>query len=122
MTKKTSLVVWVNPDDCDPPHEVRKPERLYPLIDEFSTNGFDKSKPALVGYILNGRIQLLSGTHRHASAKVTGITIPVTLWLGSQIDESWGTLEEWMRIMKDIPVSELEQVDVAVYREQGLIT
>ncbi len=123
MSKKTtSLVVWMDPRDCDPPHEVRKHERLEPLVYAFATEGFDKSRPALVGYILNGRIQLLSGTHRHAAAKKVGIQIPVTIWLGSQIEESWGvSLEEWRRIMEDIPVSDLETVDLEYFREHGLV-
>lgn len=119
--KKTSLVIWMDPDDCDPPHEVRKHERLWPLIEAFKANGFDKNRPALIGYILNGRVQLLSGTHRHTSAKEAGIKIPVTLWLGSQIDTSWGTLEEWRKVMEDIPVHKLEQVDVEHFRQYGLV-
>lgn len=121
MDKKTSLVIWMDPEDCDPPHEVRKHERLTPLVAEFATKGFDKSKPALIGYILNGRIQLLSGTHRHMSAKLTGIKIPVTLWLGSQIDQSWGTLEEWKKVMEDIPVEDLEEVNLEKFRKEGLL-
>jgi hypothetical protein len=94
-------------------------ERLYPLVDAFRKDGFNKDHPALVGYVLNGRIQLLSGTHRHCSAQAIGMKIPVTLWLGSQIDQSWGTLEEWAKIMKDIPVKRLEQVDVEDFRQRG---
>lgn len=118
---KTSLVIWVDPADCDPPHEVRKQERLYPLIEEFSSKGFDKSKPALIGYVLKGRIQLLSGTHRHKSAEITGIKIPVTLWRGDDIDQNWGQLEEWRRVMEDIPVSKLESVDIEQFRTSGAI-
>lgn len=103
------MVRWVKPEDCDPPHEVRKFERIWPLAEAFKKQGFDKSKPALIGYVVDGRIQLLSGTHRHMAADLVGIKIPVTLWLGSDIQKSWGTLEEWKKVMADIPVAKLER-------------
>lgn len=103
-----SLVIWVNTEDCDPPHAF-DPVKADRIEDELRTHGFDKNKPALIGYPLNGRIQLLSGTHRHEAARRLGILLPVTLWLGSTVAEAWGELEEWKRVMEDTPVSELER-------------
>ena len=73
----------------------------------FATKGFDHNEPALVGYIRDGRIQLLSGTHRHLAAQLAGIQLPVTLWLHSDIKEMWAT-ELWENVIKDIPVKDLE--------------
>ena len=30
------------------------------------------------------------------------------LWLRSDIEATWGTLEEWRKVMEDIPVATLE--------------
>jgi len=108
-----SVITWVDPHDCDPPHGLdlttaHDADKVNMLAEAFSRSGFDKSKSALVGYPLAGRIQLLSGTHRHEAAKRTGTRLPVTLWLGSSIDEAWGDLDNWLRVMKDIAVADLE--------------
>ena len=61
-----------------------------------------------MGYPNNGRVQLLSGTHRHEAAKRTGIRLPIMLWLRSSVEKCWGELEHWLKLMRDIPVAELE--------------
>ncbi len=103
--------VWVSPDDCEPPHGLdmeseRDFNKVEMLRKEFETNGFDLKMPALVGYPLEGRIQLLSGTHRHLAAKQAGILLPVTLWLRSDIEKMWGT-DMWDNTIKDISVADL---------------
>lgn len=108
-----SLIVWVDPHDCDPPHGLdlttaRDADKVNMLMEAFAVRGFDKAHAALVGYPRDGRIQLLSGTHRHEAARRVGIKLPVTLWLQSTIEDGWGTLDDWQRIMKDIPVAILE--------------
>jgi len=108
-----TCLLWVAPDDCLPPHGLDmewdhdrvKVEELTRLFQE---HGFDKNKPALIGYPLNGKIQLLSGTHRHEAAKRAGILLPITPWLRSNIEGSWGQLEAWKKVMADIPVATLE--------------
>lgn len=107
------MVIWLSTEDMDPPHgidmsSVRDSEAVFAMVRDFETHGFDKSRPALIGYPLNGRIQLLSGSHRYVAAQLTGTKLPVTLWLQSDIHGSWGSLEEWARVMRDIPVAELE--------------
>jgi len=81
------------------------------LYNAFVKDGFDTSKSALVGYPLNGRIQLLSGTHRHTAAKMAGIKLPVTLWLRSDVEKTWGT-ELWPKTTEDIPVKELKEFEI----------
>jgi hypothetical protein len=108
-----SVITWVHPNDCDPPHglDLTAPhdyEKVNMLVEAFSTYGFDKSKSALVGYPREGRVQLLSGTHRHEAAKRAGIALPVMFWLRSAIEESWGELDDWRKVMQDIPVAALE--------------
>ena len=108
--------IWVDASDCDPPHGLdmqteRDAGKVARLYEAFITNGFDLNEPALVGYPCNGRIQLMSGTHRHMAAEKAGIKLPVTLWLNSDIMETWGT-ELWEETIRDIPVRELQSYPV----------
>jgi hypothetical protein len=77
------------------------------LKQSFSQWGFDPGEPALVGYPRDGRVQLLSGTHRHLAAKQAGIMLPVTLKLRSIVEAAWGT-DAWDDLIRDIPVKDLE--------------
>lgn len=108
-----SAIIWVDPRDCEPPHglDMSSPHdylKVEALARDFAAHGFDRMRPALLGYPLGGRIQLLSGTHRHAAALLTGTRLPITLWLGSSVEEAWGRTV-WRRVMEDIPVAELER-------------
>lgn len=108
-----SVVLWVDPNDCDPPHGLNlttahDADKVAMLAEAFESTGYDKRQSALIGYPKDGRIQLLSGTHRHEAAKRTNTKVPVVLWLRSSIEEAWGELDDWMRVMKDVAVSELE--------------
>ncbi len=111
------LYVLVHPSDCDPPHGLdmspgsRDSLKVEMLEDAFRTKGFDPNEPALVGYPINGRIQLLSGTHRHEAAKRADIFLPVTLKLRSVVEGSWGT-ERWEDLIEDVPVKDLEWAPV----------
>lgn len=108
-----SVVHWLAAGDCDAPHGLdmttehdrAKVERL---VDAFMLRGFDRREPALVGYVKDGRVQLLSGTHRHAAAGIACVPLPVVLWLGSDIEQAWGDLDKWRRVIQDIPVAVLE--------------
>ena len=104
--------VWVDPSDCIPPHGLdlaspRDANKVEALRKAFEEKGFDKKYPALVGYALDGKVQLLSGTHRHLAAAQAGIQLPVTLWLRSDVEETWGT-DLWSQTIEDVSVSELE--------------
>lgn len=107
--------IWVDPDDCDPPHGLdlepgsRDSIKVEWLTEAFSKNGFDRKMPALVGYPLNGRIQLASGTHRHTAAKRAGIQLPVKMTLRSDVEAMWGT-PAWEKFIEDISVENLESV------------
>lgn len=103
-----SLITWLDPEDCDPPHSYGEAKVL--KIMKALEAGFSPNKPALIGYPCDGRVQLLSGTHRHEAARRLGLKVPVTLWLGSTVEESWGELEEWAKLMRDRPVAELESL------------
>jgi len=109
--RKGYVLVWVEADDCIPPHglDMGAPHdacKVEMLRREFVQNGFGPDYPALVGYPLDGKIQLLSGTHRHLAAKQAKIYIPVTLWLRSDIERMWGT-DLWESAIQDIPVKDL---------------
>lgn len=110
--RKALCYVWVHPDDCDPPHGLdltveHDATKVEMLRQAFVESGFDLGQPALVGYPLDGRIQLVSGTHRHLAAEQADILLPVTLWLRTDIQEMWGT-ELWLDVIRDIPVRDLE--------------
>lgn len=123
------IIVWIKPEDCYPPHgldlkSIHDGDKVNWLEYEFKTNGFDKSKSALIGYPLDDKIQLLSGTHRHEAAKRIDIELPIVLWLRSDVEKSWGIIEKWIRVMKDIPVSVLEtwtRKDVELNSIEGMI-
>ena len=108
-----NLVKWMSAEDLDPPHglDMSSPhdyEKVEMLEKKFREEGFDKKYPALIGYPLNGKVQLLSGTHRHAAATRSGAKLPIVMWLRSDIEASWGELEKWRKVIEDIPVSVLE--------------
>lgn len=114
--RKCRCFVWADPNDCLPPHSLdlsseHDARKVEDLCLAFLSAGFDLNMPALVGYPIDGKIQLLSGTHRHLAAIQAGIKIPVTLWLRSNVESLWGT-ELWPDLIKDIPVNELEEFSV----------
>jgi hypothetical protein len=116
MERLACQLIWIDPSDCDPPHSLDMSSehdytKVEMLLSKFLYEGFDKNYPALVGYPLEKRIQLLSGTHRHMAAKIAGVKLPVTLWLRSDIEERWGT-DLWDATISDIPVKELESYPV----------
>lgn len=62
------------------PHKVTHPEKLDELTYIFQKWGWDRSKPALVGYRNGEHVQLLSGTHRAVAAFQAGLKhIPVVV-------------------------------------------
>lgn len=117
MTRFARHYILVDPSDCEPPHGLdlepgsRDSIKVEYLTSCFIKYGFDYNEPALVGYPCNGRIQLLSGTHRHEAAKRAGILLPVTLKLRSVVEAAWGT-EKWNELIEDIPVKDLEHFPI----------
>lgn len=111
------LYILAHPSDCDPPHGLDMTsrhdyEKVEMLEAAFRKDGFDPAMPALVGYPLDGRIQLLSGTHRHLAATRANIFLPITLKLRSLVEASWGIPERWDPLIADIPVRDLEWAPV----------
>lgn len=45
-------------------------------------------------------MQALSGAHRHLAAEMADISLPVSLWLRSDVENAYGT-DEWKKIMED---------------------
>jgi hypothetical protein len=110
------MVVWVDPEDCIPPHGLDMEtdhdfNKVAMLAEMFLKEGFDVTKPALVGYPIDGKIQLLSGTHRHRAALKIGMKLPVTLFIRSDVERVWGT-ELWESLIEDIAVQDLMEVEV----------
>jgi len=97
--KLSVLYMTASPNDCDPPHKVARPEQVIDLANSFVENGWDTTKPRLVAYPLNGRIQLLSGSHRWAAAQLADIEIPLAIVSYEVVKDTWGT-DEWFQLMK----------------------
>lgn len=96
MDYKTK-VKWIYPKHCNPPHRVTHPEKLRDLYEQFNLKGWDITKPPLLGYS-DKKIQLISGSHRHAAAKLADIRIPVIIYPMKRILKIWGT-EEWLHVL-----------------------
>lgn len=115
--RKSRQYVLLSPEDCFPPHRLdlnpgtRDSIKVEWLTKAFIESGFSKDHSALVGYPLNGKIQLCSGTHRHEAAIRAGIKLPVTLTLRSDVEAMWGT-EKWADFIKDIAVKDLEYAEI----------
>ena len=96
--------LWATPAACDEPHRPTRPEQVDALQQSFDADGWNTSLPALVGYRLTksvgGRIQLLSGSHRHAAASLAQIAVPIVVWPRDAVDEAWGDLDKWKEIMR----------------------
>ena len=97
----TSKIVWINPEDCIPPHSISHPDKLCDFANLMYNEGW-KDFPILIGYPLGNKIQLLSGTHRHRAAFMAGLNkIPVKVWPNEIIEDSFGNLDKWKMIMSD---------------------
>jgi hypothetical protein len=112
-----------DPSDCLPPHSLdltagsRDSIKVEYLEEAFRTSGFDPKEPALVGYPLEGKIQLLSGTHRHEAARRAEIQLPIRMVLRSLVEAAWAT-GEWEDIIEDVPV---EYLELAPVKEGGRV-
>jgi hypothetical protein len=94
------MILWVEPGLCDPPHKVSRENQVRKLSEQFSKNGWDADKPALIGYPLNHRIQLLSGSHRWAAAVDVLDRIPVIIKDYDEVENARGDLILWKKLMK----------------------
>ena len=95
------IVQWVHTVSCDPPHRVTHPDHVEWLIDALRRDGWDG--PALLGYWLDGRIQLLSGSHRWAACQFDGRRMPVVLRPFGDIEQLYGT-DGWVAMIQSPPV------------------
>ena len=90
----------ISPGGCHPPHKVTHPEKLKELIEAFRTTGWDMRNGTLVGYRWeDGRVQLITGSHRHAAAKEVGLAIPVKIVSYEAVWEAWGDVPRWLRLL-----------------------
>ena len=92
-------IIWINPNECLPPHSVSRIEEVDDLVENFSQYGWDVEDSVLVGYIIDNKIQLLNGTHRHAAATKLNMEVPIVLYTESEIWDAWGDLNKWSRII-----------------------
>ena len=90
---------WISPEHCDPPHSVSHPDHAIELANQFLKGGWDRSKPALIGYPWGNKIQLLSGSHRWIAAKMTNTLIPCVVVPFEEVKAAWGDLAMWSVLM-----------------------
>jgi ParB-like chromosome segregation protein Spo0J len=91
------VISLLDPKDCDPPHRVTHPEKLNWLISELTVKGW-KGR-VLIGYKLDGRVQLISGSHRYEAAKRLSLKLPVLLYPYDYITAIYGT-DEWLFLVR----------------------
>ena len=87
------------PESCVPPHRVTHEEKREELRAAFLEGGYSATEPRLVGYRTGGVVQLLTGSHRWAAARVTGTVLPVVVFPEGVVRHAWGNLPEWTRIL-----------------------
>lgn len=91
---------YLHPNECMPPHGVSHPNFIVDLANKFAENGWNSEHPALVGYPWEGKVQLLSGTHRwFAATKAELEKIPVYVYPHALVEYVWGT-DAWKVMMK----------------------
>jgi ParB-like chromosome segregation protein Spo0J len=78
---------------------VTHPDKFEQLVHDFRSTGWDLTRPNLLGYPLEGKIQLISGSHRWAAAEVAPIDIPVEVFSYEYIESIWG-FDEWVELIK----------------------
>jgi hypothetical protein len=122
MKRFAKQYILAHPSDCVPPHRLdltpggRDDTKVRWLEGMFREAGFSRRHSALVGYPLDGKIQLLSGTHRHEAATRTDTMLPIRMVLRSDVEAAWGT-ERWADLIRDVPVEDLEMAEVIEGRE-----
>lgn len=94
------MITWLDPAACDPPHAVTHEDKLELLIDSLR-NGWNG--PALLGYRLRRRIQLISGSHRWAASAFLERTLPVEVMSYSYVRGIYGT-PKWLELMVSAPM------------------
>lgn len=97
--------IWATPDACDPPHKITKPDQVEAIAKSLLEDGWIGN--ALVGYRCGQRVQLLSGTHRHAAARAAGnVALPVVVWQEDDVWKAFGDEVQWELIMHSGDVME----------------
>jgi hypothetical protein len=93
-------VSWLPTSALCPPHGVSHPDHVIELANHFVERGWDPSCPALIGYPWEQGVQLLSGSHRWIAAGMAEILVPVVVVPFSEVEDSWGDLDKWKRLMR----------------------
>ena len=99
------LVLMLSAADCCPPHAVTDPPRLVWLKENLLRDGW--VGPYLLGYPLDGYVQLVSGSHRYEACMQLGMKFPVAVASKNTIELIWGT-DEWVDMMTTPPLYEAE--------------
>lgn len=92
-------VTWHAPEGLLPPHKVTRPAQVDELYEDMRQHGW-AGVPLIGYYDKENRIQLLSGTHRHAARLRQGRLVPVYVYPYSLITRCWGRLARWVALME----------------------
>lgn len=91
---------WLDAAACDPPHRVTHAEKFDAIAASLAASGWKPDEPVLLGYEREGRVQLITGSHRHAAARALRLPLPVLI--RHDVDALWGT-DGWVRMIAQPP-------------------
>lgn len=92
--------------ELDPPHAA-DPYKTAVIASALQRFGWLPSEPCVLGYPLEGRTQLLSGSHRWDACRLLDRSMPVVLKSFSEVQEAWGDIDRWAQIMAPIKLCEV---------------
>lgn len=95
-------ITWLGTDQLDPPHRVTHPEHADALTADMARVGWRMGAPACLGYDLNGRVQLISGSHRWEACRRLGRLMPVVVMPYAEVAALWGT-DAWVSMVLNPP-------------------
>jgi hypothetical protein len=104
--RQISMINWMMPSECWPPHRVTDHGKVRELLEQFKLDrGWGEGFEALVGYYTTDQksqvegLQLLNGSHLRMAALLAGIRIPVVIVPEATIERAWGNVPLWKSIM-----------------------
>lgn len=96
------MLRWLATTECAPPHRVTDWDKCYALRDGLKETGWRHDCPVLLGYPFEGTVQLISGSHRWAAARLLERSCPVWVLPYETVAELWGT-EAWVELVAQPP-------------------
>ena len=93
---------WLDISECTPPHRITHESHLEILINSLK-NGWDLNCPVLIGYELDGLVQLISGSHRYEACRYNKLKLPVIIYEYNYIESIFGS-NLWIDLVSNPPL------------------